>query len=228
MRADLRRQDDGDVQPRQDRESHSGSEGVGLDLDLPGRIERPGDDEHRRGGTNLAEHLAVRASDRLPVGRVDDVDPRADHVLGLGAELAQGFHDDRQAALRLLVRVVRLDADGSGPGDVDVTPVPHGAAVPDRVGVGRDRWNGGARHVPSIPWVEALRAIEGWGAGTAAAGVALVDAVVATHGPSDAELPWASVTKLLTGLAILVALEEGTVDLDKPAGPPRRDASPSA
>jgi CubicO group peptidase (beta-lactamase class C family) len=68
--------------------------------------------------------------------------------------------------------------------------------------------------------VEALRAIEGWGAGTAAAGVALVDAVVATHGPSDAELPWASVTKLLTGLAILVALEEGTVDLDDPAGPP--------
>jgi CubicO group peptidase (beta-lactamase class C family) len=31
---------------------------------------------------------------------------------------------------------------------------------------------------------------------------------------------WASVTKLLTGLALLVALEEGTVDLDEPAGPP--------
>jgi CubicO group peptidase (beta-lactamase class C family) len=68
--------------------------------------------------------------------------------------------------------------------------------------------------------VETLRAIEGWGAGTAAAGVARGDAVVATHGPRDAELPWASVTKLLTGLAILVALEEGTVDLDEPAGPP--------
>jgi CubicO group peptidase (beta-lactamase class C family) len=68
--------------------------------------------------------------------------------------------------------------------------------------------------------VEALRAIEGWGAGTAAAGVARADGVVAAHGPSDAALPWASVTKLLTGLAILVALEEGTVDLDEPAGPP--------
>jgi CubicO group peptidase (beta-lactamase class C family) len=44
--------------------------------------------------------------------------------------------------------------------------------------------------------------------------------VVATHGPRDAELRWASVTKLLTGLALLVALEEGTVDLDEPAGPP--------
>jgi CubicO group peptidase (beta-lactamase class C family) len=68
--------------------------------------------------------------------------------------------------------------------------------------------------------VEALRGIEGWGAGTAAAGVARADGIVATRGPRDAELPWASVTKLLTGLAILVALEEGTVDLDEPAGPP--------
>jgi CubicO group peptidase (beta-lactamase class C family) len=68
--------------------------------------------------------------------------------------------------------------------------------------------------------VEALRAIEGWSAGTAAAGVARADEVVATHGPRAVELPWASVTKLLTGLAMLVALEEGTVDLDEPAGPP--------
>ena len=68
--------------------------------------------------------------------------------------------------------------------------------------------------------MEALRAIEGWGAGTAAAGVARADAVVDEHGATDVELPWASVTKLLTGLAILVALEEGTVDLDEPAGPP--------
>jgi len=68
--------------------------------------------------------------------------------------------------------------------------------------------------------VDALRAIEGWDAGVAAAGVARADGVVATRGASDAELPWASVTKLLTGVAILVALEEGTVDLDEPAGPP--------
>lgn len=68
--------------------------------------------------------------------------------------------------------------------------------------------------------MEALRAIEGWGAGTATAGVARADGVLATHGPRDAELPWASVTKLLTGLALLVALEEGSVDLDEPAGPP--------
>ncbi len=68
--------------------------------------------------------------------------------------------------------------------------------------------------------MEALRAIEGWGAAVAAAGVARADGVVATRGPLDVQLPWASVTKLLTGLAMLVALEEGTVDLDEPAGPP--------
>jgi CubicO group peptidase (beta-lactamase class C family) len=68
--------------------------------------------------------------------------------------------------------------------------------------------------------VEALRAIDGWGAGTAAAGVAQGDGVVATHGPREQPLRWASVTKLLTGLALLVAVEEGTVDLDELAGPP--------
>jgi CubicO group peptidase (beta-lactamase class C family) len=68
--------------------------------------------------------------------------------------------------------------------------------------------------------VDALRAIGGWDATVAAAGVARADGVVATQGPRHVALPWASVTKLLTGLAVLVALEEGTVDLDEPAGPP--------
>ena len=68
--------------------------------------------------------------------------------------------------------------------------------------------------------MEALRAIDGWNAGVASAGVARAGDIVASHGRRDAELPWASVTKLLTGLALLVALEEGTVDLDDPVGPP--------
>src|ERR1051326_5509981 len=68
--------------------------------------------------------------------------------------------------------------------------------------------------------LEALRAIDSWNADAAAAGVARADGVVAAHGTQDRELRWASVTKLLTGLAALVAVEEGTVDLDEPAGPP--------
>lgn len=43
---------------------------------------------------------------------------------------------------------------------------------------------------------------------------------MASHGPQETVLHWASVTKLATALATLVAVEEGTVDLDLPAGPP--------
>jgi CubicO group peptidase (beta-lactamase class C family) len=67
--------------------------------------------------------------------------------------------------------------------------------------------------------VNALRTIDEWGARTAIAGVTRGGAEVATHGPRDVALRWASVTKLLTGVAVLVAVEEGTVDLDEPAGP---------
>jgi CubicO group peptidase (beta-lactamase class C family) len=43
--------------------------------------------------------------------------------------------------------------------------------------------------------------------------------VVATHGVQDEVLRWASVTKLVTTLAALVAAEEGVIDLDEAAGP---------
>ncbi len=68
--------------------------------------------------------------------------------------------------------------------------------------------------------MEVLQAIDGWGARTAAAGVVRPGGEVAAFGPRGTELRWASVTKLLTGLALLVAVEEGTVELDEPAGPP--------
>jgi len=70
------------------------------------------------------------------------------------------------------------------------------------------------------PAVDALRIIDDWGARTAAAGVTRATGEIDVHGPRDVELRWASVTKLLTGVALLVALEEGTVELDEPAGPP--------
>src|SRR5713101_4194564 len=70
------------------------------------------------------------------------------------------------------------------------------------------------------PAVDALSTIDEWGARTAAAGVTRAGGEVAAHGPRDVTFRWASVTKLLTGLAALVAVEEGIVDLDEPAGPP--------
>jgi CubicO group peptidase (beta-lactamase class C family) len=66
--------------------------------------------------------------------------------------------------------------------------------------------------------VDALRQVEEWPAETVAAGV--VAGEVSTHGPAERKFRWASVTKLATALAVLVAAEEGTVDLDEPAGPP--------
>lgn len=62
--------------------------------------------------------------------------------------------------------------------------------------------------------MDSLRAVDEWGAAVAAAGVVRADGAVATHGPRDAPVRWASVTKLLTGLAALVAAEEGAVELD--------------
>jgi CubicO group peptidase (beta-lactamase class C family) len=56
--------------------------------------------------------------------------------------------------------------------------------------------------------------------GTAAGGVVDAGGVRATAGAVDEPLAWASVTKLLTALAVLVAVEEGTVGLDDEAGPP--------
>lgn len=41
-----------------------------------------------------------------------------------------------------------------------------------------------------------------------------------THGAVSQVFPLASVTKLLTAYAVLIAIEEGTLDLDEPAGPP--------
>jgi CubicO group peptidase (beta-lactamase class C family) len=68
--------------------------------------------------------------------------------------------------------------------------------------------------------VDVLREIDGWGAPKASAGVVHGHGVAAVYGATEEFVPWASVTKLLTGLTLLVALEEGTVDLDEPAGPP--------
>jgi CubicO group peptidase (beta-lactamase class C family) len=60
----------------------------------------------------------------------------------------------------------------------------------------------------------------GWGASRA--GAALVDrsGIVDASGDVDAVLRIASVTKLLTAYAVLIAVEEGSVALDEPAGPP--------
>jgi CubicO group peptidase (beta-lactamase class C family) len=68
--------------------------------------------------------------------------------------------------------------------------------------------------------VDALEQINGWGADHAAAAVLRADGVLDTHGDRAHVYRIASVTKLMTALAALVAAEEGVIDLDEPAGPP--------
>ncbi|MDX3849680.1 serine hydrolase domain-containing protein [Streptomyces sp. AK02-01A] len=68
--------------------------------------------------------------------------------------------------------------------------------------------------------MQSLALIENWPATTAAAAVVRVDGTVAgSHGPTSHRFPLASVTKPLTAYAVLVAYEEGAVELDEPAGP---------
>jgi len=68
--------------------------------------------------------------------------------------------------------------------------------------------------------VKALEQIDSWPAPIAAVAVVTREGVVGERGPADAVLRWASVTKLVTSLAVLVAAEEGALELDEPAGPP--------
>ena len=79
--------------------------------------------------------------------------------------------------------------------------------------------------------MDALRRVSDWPVDRAAVAVFRFDPlsgaarrhdvdVVGTVGDSEDPLPWASVTKPATALAVLVAVEEGTLSLDDPAGPP--------
>jgi CubicO group peptidase (beta-lactamase class C family) len=77
--------------------------------------------------------------------------------------------------------------------------------------------------------MEALDLVTGWPVDTAAVGVVAVGPPAGPDGPTvrhdsvgavGTSLPWASVTKLATALAVLVAAEEGSLTLDDPAGPP--------
>lgn len=68
--------------------------------------------------------------------------------------------------------------------------------------------------------MSALRQIDAWGVPHAAAAVVDPDDVLERRGASADTVPLASVTKPIAAYATLVAIEEGALDLDEPAGPP--------
>jgi CubicO group peptidase (beta-lactamase class C family) len=62
--------------------------------------------------------------------------------------------------------------------------------------------------------------VDGWPVDNAAVAVIRRNGDRETRGDASRIFAWASVTKLATALAVLVAAEEGIVELDEPAGPP--------
>jgi len=67
---------------------------------------------------------------------------------------------------------------------------------------------------------EVLRVIDDWGVASAAAAVVGPEGVLAQRGDSGRAFAWASVTKPLTALTVLAAVERGMIDLEEPCGPP--------
>jgi CubicO group peptidase (beta-lactamase class C family) len=78
------------------------------------------------------------------------------------------------------------------------------------------------RGAPQMRHGPALDSLDGWDAPDARAAVVGGGGagVLETRGDAALRGDWASVTKLVTALAVLVAVEEEVVDLDEPAGPP--------
>ncbi|MEE3852345.1 serine hydrolase domain-containing protein [Gordonia sp. LSe1-13] len=68
--------------------------------------------------------------------------------------------------------------------------------------------------------MSALDALATWPVDHASAALITSNGVVADHGDTEQVFELASVTKLLVAEAVLVAVEEGAVDLDDTAGPP--------
>jgi len=70
--------------------------------------------------------------------------------------------------------------------------------------------------------VSALDLLDGWGAPDACAAVVGAGGrdLLALRGDGTLSLRWASVTKLVTALAVLIAVEEEALDLEEAIGPP--------
>jgi CubicO group peptidase (beta-lactamase class C family) len=85
------------------------------------------------------------------------------------------------------------------------------------------RWSPLVAVAPAVSYrhgMDSVRLIENWPVGRAA--TAVVDpagTVLGAHGPQVESFALASVTKLLTAYATLIAVEEGALEWDQPAGP---------
>lgn len=74
--------------------------------------------------------------------------------------------------------------------------------------------------MPDSALITALQVVDCWPVDHVAVGVVRHDELVASHGDVHREFRLASISKMLSAWAVLVAVEEGTVSLDDAAGPP--------
>ena len=74
--------------------------------------------------------------------------------------------------------------------------------------------------MPDSALITALQVVDRWPVDHVAVGVVRHDELVASHGDVHREFRLASISKMLSAWAVLVAVEEGTVSLDDAAGPP--------
>ena len=107
----------------------------GLDFHLPARIEEPLHDDHRRSRVKVAEKLAVRPTDALPIGSIDREDPGPNDILESAAESFDRLEDDLVASFCLLISVAHhrlsVRAEWCCPGNDDARATPHGSREPD-------------------------------------------------------------------------------------------------
>lgn len=69
--------------------------------------------------------------------------------------------------------------------------------------------------------MDSLQVVEDWPVDNVVAAVVRADGtLLGSHGPVDRPFPLASVTKPLVAYATLIAVEEGAIEWDQPAGPP--------
>ena len=148
---------------------------------------------------------------------------------GAAPASASAASDDLEAASGLAVGVGRrigaVGHDRDRPRDEHAVADAHGAGEADDGLPGRAGRDVPTFHGPSsiARPMAALQAIDGWPPETAAAGVAAADGVLERRGPADRALPWASVTKLLTASAVLVARGGGHPRAGRARGPARLD-----
>lgn len=175
----------------------SGAAGVADDeRALAGEHEADREPEALRDGA-VAEG---RADERAGGGREREIEPAVRERAEQPAAATVGRSGDG------LDRADRLGAAGGGAEDGEQGSLPV-----------RDHGTYGDRY--RAPPMDALQQVDSWPAEHVA--VAVTGAREAARGDEDRVFPWASVTKIASAVAILVAAEEGIVDLDEPAGPPR-------